>query len=98
MNWIEVIDIRSTEIRKQEFKKILRKPLIQKETKEGLMELILYHNASVETDFSIHLQWKTEKKVVGKSSLGLQLVSALESFGRANHTIWIQEKGENNEN
>ena len=91
MNWIEIIDLRSAENGREVLKQTLLRPVTKNDQKGGLKEISLYHNASVETDLSIHLKWNAEVKNPKQSGLGLRLASALEEFGRVNHSIWIEE-------
>ena len=91
MIWIEIIDLRSAGNGLEQIKQTLMKPVTESDQKEGLKGRSLYRNALVKTDISIHLQWETVKRAPMKSDLGLRLASALEEFGRVNHTIWIEE-------
>jgi len=93
MNWIEVIDLRATMGGREILKQMLLKPLKENNRKSGLKKIALYYNASVETDTSIQLQWENEENGPEKSNFGLQLASALEEFGRVNHSIWIEDLG-----
>jgi hypothetical protein len=93
MKWIEVIDLRATMGIKKVLKEVLLKPLRENERNSGLKKIIFYHNAYVETDVSIQLQWEPEEGNPEKSNLGLHLASALEEFGRVNHSIWIEDEG-----
>ena len=66
-------------------KETLLRPVAKNDQKGGLKRISLYHDLLVETDISIHLEWKAEERAPGKSDLGLRLASALEEFGRVNH-------------
>lgn len=91
MNWLEIIDLRSAENNLETLKQTLLKPITETDRKKGLKQIGLYHNASVDTDISIHLQWEAEKGFPEKSDLGLRLASALEDVGRVNHSIWVKD-------
>ena len=93
MNWIEIIDLRSAETGLGTFNQTLLGPITGEDRKNDLKKIGLYHNASVETDFSIHLIWEAKERSPGKSDLGVRLASALEEFGRVNHSIWIEDEG-----
>jgi len=93
MNWIEIIDLRSTGNDQETLKEMLLKPLMKNNQQSGLKKIILYHNTPVETDISIHLQWEDKERTPEKSDLGLHLALALEEFGRVNHSIWIEDEG-----
>jgi len=55
-----------------------------------LMEIRVYHHSVVETDFSIHIHWKSEPGRQDKSPLGLRLSSALRDLGLLNHSVWVE--------
>jgi len=90
MNWIEIIELRSYSFNPETLRE-LKQSFAKDEQKEGLKGLEIYHNASVDTDTSIHIHWITKDNQISKSSLGLRLASALKEFGRVNHTIWIKD-------
>ncbi len=91
MNWFEIIDLRSAGNGREKIKQAVEIPLMESDRKEGLKGLSLYRNALVKTDIRIHLQWETRKRPPGKSDLGLRLASALQEFGRVNHSIWLKD-------
>jgi hypothetical protein len=94
MNWIEIIELRSAGDELEALKQTLTRMVLKADRNGGLQKIALYHNALVETDISIHLQWETGKKTPAKSNLGLRLTSALDEFGRVIHSIWIEDEGE----
>ena len=94
MKWFETIDLRSIEDGSNAIKQAVKAPLMESDRKEGLKGLSLHRNAFVKTDIRIQLQWETEGRFPEKSDLGLRLASALQDFGRINHTLWIKEEGE----
>lgn len=93
MNWIEIIELRSAGNELEALKQTLAGMVSKTDRNGGLKKMSLYHNALVETDISIHIQWETGERAPEKSDLGLRLASALEEFGRVNHSIWIEDKG-----
>ena len=94
MNWIEIIDLRSAGRELATLKQTLAGMVSKLDRDIGIDKICLYHNARVETDISIHIQWKTGEETSGKSDLGLRLASALGAYGRVNHTVWLEEKGD----
>ncbi|MBW2034844.1 MAG: hypothetical protein JRI94_14910, partial [Deltaproteobacteria bacterium] len=60
--------------------------------RNGLKEIKLYCHASIDTDLSVHLYWEGGDADIHGSALALRLASALEEFGRVNHTVWIEDQ------
>ena len=60
------------------------------DTRQQLVQVKMYHHPVVETDLSIHIYWKSEKKNQDKSPLGLRFSSALKGLGLLNHSLWIE--------
>jgi hypothetical protein len=90
MKWLEIITIRTAGI--SERKKALRflEQMEPAKATEEPLDISVYENAILETDFSIHIHWSAETLHQGKSSLGLQLVQALRDVGLTNHTLWVE--------
>ena len=51
----------------------------------------LFINATVENDFSIHIQHDSTSPDDFGSPVGLQLISVLKEFGLTHHTVWIEQ-------
>ena len=51
----------------------------------------LFVNATVENDFSIHIQHDKKSLDDFGSPVGLQLISILKGFGLTHHTVWIEQ-------
>ena len=92
MKWIEVITLRFARLLKESVVTELLRQVEQAEKDENLVEIKMYHHATVENDLSIHIHWESEAMNQLKSSLGLQLVHALHDFGLINHSVWIDKK------
>jgi hypothetical protein len=94
MKWVEIITLRcSSEINGQFIDELLKDvgasdSLI--DTPRHLVEIKAYHNSVVETDFSIHIHWESEKEIQRKSPLGLRFSSALRNLGLLAHSVWVQ--------
>ena len=91
MNCLEIIELRSggknlkligPEIAEliSKLNKGLDKPTIK-----------LFINATVENDFSIHIQHDSTSPKAYGSPVGLQLISILKDFGLTHHSIWIEQ-------
>jgi hypothetical protein len=55
-----------------------------------MLEIDIYHHSEVETDFSIHIHWESEKESQDKSPLGLRLSSVLKPLGLLNYSVWVE--------
>jgi hypothetical protein len=65
---------------------------IDKFSQNGLVEIKTFRHAVLETDWSVHLLWESERPEQNGSSLGLRLAQALKEFGLIDHSIWVEEK------
>ncbi len=94
MKWVEIITLRSPlRVKRQLIDELLNglsdydPPT---DTPKHLLEIDIYHHSVVETDFSIHIHWESEKETQDKSPLGLRFASALKPLGLLNHSVWIE--------
>ncbi len=89
MNWLEIIELRS--VSKQHA--LVEQDLVDlaagadREFKPQAIDV--YRHSTVETDWSIHLHYQSEREDVCESSLGLRLAAALKEFGLVHHSVWI---------
>ena len=93
IRWVEVITLRSPERIKRQFVDELLNGLRESDSPTDtphLVEIRIYHHSVVETDFSIHIYWKSEPGRQDKSPLGLRLSSALRNLGLLNHAVWVE--------
>jgi hypothetical protein len=93
MKWIEIITLRSPgKINRQLVDELLKwVPDSDLPTDSlHLVEMRIYRHSVVETDFSIHIYWKSEPGRQDKSPLGLRLSSALRNLGLLNHSVWVE--------
>jgi hypothetical protein len=90
MKWLEVIKLRSAGKDSRLLEELLLS--IEKLNQSGLVEMRTLHNAALESDWSIHLHWESERPEQNGSSLGLRLAKTLEEFGLVDHSIWIEEE------
>lgn len=95
MNCLEIIELRSAgknlELIEPEIAELISK------LNQGLDKPMvkLFINATVENDFSIHIQHDSKSPDTNGSPVGLQLISILKDFGLTHHTIWIEQIGPN---
>jgi hypothetical protein len=90
MKWLEVIKLRSAGKDSELLKEFLLS--IDKFSQRGLVEIEIYHHATLETDLSVHLHWESERPERNGSDLGLRLAQALKEFGLVDHSIWVEKK------
>ena len=89
MRWVEIISVRLS--RDKDIVKVQDIFRLIKTMDSGAMDPIditLYVNNRVETDWSIHLYRDGTESPVQKSDLGLSLAESLRSFGLVNHSVW----------
>jgi hypothetical protein len=89
MKWIEIIRLRSSAIAPKTLKEFMS--ALANNRHPGLTGVRICRHAAWETDWSLHLQWESEKLEKNGSALGLRLGQALEEFGLVDHSVWIQE-------
>ena len=94
MKWVEIITLRSpSKINGQFIDELLNgvgESDSPTDTPKHPVEIKIYQHSMVETDFSMHIHWESEKESQDKSSLGLNLASALKPLGLLNHSVWIE--------
>ncbi len=66
------------------------------EKKMKSLTVKLYKHSSLTTDYSLHLDYNTEKIDVNGSHLGLCLVSVFKDFGFIHHSMWFETDINNN--
>ena len=92
MKWIEIIVVRSMDNQHQPAIRELLNRYVQNIGPNGVARSTLYHNAFVESDLAIHMQWEIDGLKPSKSDQGIELAAALEGFGRIHHTIWVVDQ------
>ena len=90
MKWMEVIEIRSVGDNRARLESQLQSLIKEVNQEAELQAIKVYKHVMLETDFSIHLYHETKEAEIGRSSLGLRLVSALKEFGLVNNNVWIE--------
>ena len=94
MNWIEIITLRSNGDVQESLIQELLEPVTGRDKNNGLTAMKIYRNAWINTDISIHLQWKSIKVGQQGSAMGVRLAQILTEFGLVNHSAWLEEKSE----
>ncbi len=89
MKWLEVIKLRSAGKDSPLLEELLLS--IDKFNPRGLVEMKTFHHSALESDWSIHLHWESERPQQNGSSLGLRLAQAFKEFGLVDHSVWIEE-------
>ncbi len=97
MKWVEIINLRSSEIVPRE---VVDELLAGKgeldysiDALSHLLEVKTYYQPLVETDLSIHIYWESETVNESRSPLALRIYSALKSMGLLNYSVWIERSG-----
>ena len=90
MKWLEVIKLRSAGKDSPLLEELLQS--IDKFNQRGLVEMKTFHHSALESDWSIHLHWESERPQQNGSSFGLRLAQAFKEFGLVDHSIWIEEE------
>jgi len=94
MCWVEIIGVRLSPTPKNELVRKIFSDFHQTIAAgaEEKVAAIVYRNAFVETDLTIHLYRNTGNRLPGKTRLGLALAEFLRDFGLVDHMIWIKEE------
>ena len=90
MNWLEIIEIRSSKNSKTKLKMQLKGLINEINSKAQNLVIRIYSLATIDTDFSIHLLHDSKEIEKDGSSIGLHLVSALKEFGLVSHSVWME--------
>ena len=90
MKWLEIIELRSVDRKRDQLKSILLKLIeeVDKETKRKSIRA--FSRSKLDTIFSMHLFHDSKKVKYNGTPLGLRLSSALKEFGFVNHSIWTE--------
>lgn len=89
--WTELIQIKAySSLEVPELVKTFYKLKVSGED-EGLGDITLLRNYSIQNDFFIRLTWHGVMPGKGKSVLGYQLARAFSVFGFIYHSVWMRE-------
>ena len=93
MNWIEIIELRSSGNTRKQLETTLQEFIDQVEKEAEKRSVKLYTRKILDTEFfSIHLSHDSNEFKFGGSELGMRLVSTLKFYGLVSHTIWIEKQ------
>ncbi|MCP4757072.1 MAG: hypothetical protein GY866_39925 [Proteobacteria bacterium] len=90
MNWIEIIIVR---LSKQEdipsIEEVFREVGAGRdESADEFVDVALYRNKDVESDWAIHLRRQSSNVRPDKSGLGRMIAEAFRPFGLVHHSVW----------
>lgn len=91
MDWIEIIQLRSSTRTDCDAAIAAFQELSSPDQEKGIEDVILLRNPVLDTDMGIFICWRGDVPQRGKSGLGLQLASAFSEYGRIYHSIWRYE-------
>ncbi len=94
MKWIEVIQLRSLNRNRKSLASTLKRLMREVEAENKGQSVKIYGRERIDTDFSIVLFSRAEKRQIGGSALGLALADALKAFGMVRHTVWLEMEEE----
>ena len=96
-NILEIIELRSVKKNKAQVLDLIEKLLTGEINKIDTNIKIYTHN-TIETDYSIHIYYKTNGNETFESKLGYELTSYLKDYGLVSHNIWIDRNLEEEKN
>ncbi len=94
MEWLEIIELRSTVLGNITLMAQLTDILKEINTEQKKDRIKLFSGDTIATDFSIHIEHFSGPPME-KSKLGRHISMVLKNFGLINHKIWV--KIENND-
>ena len=59
-----------------------------------LVRVVIYRGRFVDGDWSIHLHRETDQPPSGRTGLGIELADILRPMALVDHTVWIEEEGQ----
>lgn len=89
MKWLEIIDLRTTHNGDVLDEFDLKALIAGIKGGPKPVQIITYHHGTLNTDFSLHIQYDSTEPDWYGSELGIMLVSMLKPLGMVNHNIWI---------
>lgn len=91
MNVLETIELQSVGNNRKSLEQVLRSFIEELNIKTGPIQIKVYNNLAVDSNFSIHLLHNSSEVEINGSPLGLQLVSSLKEYGLINHSVWLEK-------
>jgi len=90
MKWLEIIEIRSASTNRELLESHLHRLMNEINRRAKKQTIKVYSQATIDTDFSIHLFHDSKTVEKNGSQLYFHLVSTLKEFGLINQSIWME--------
>ena len=90
MGWLEIIELRSLEISREEMEDNLRKLVRDFSRNNNDLEIKAYRRIDVGTDASIHILNRSTKHASTVSEIGEKLKAILKEYGYVSHRAWSE--------
>jgi len=90
MKKLEIIEIQSVATSRAVLEAHMLELFEQVRNDQDEIDVTIFKNGLIDTNYSIHLLQECESVVLNKSSTGKQLAAALKEHGIVSHSIWIQ--------
>jgi hypothetical protein len=90
MKILEIIELRSVSKQLNFLKPGLNSLINKSNNKTNDCSTKIYRHLSVDTDFSIHLLYDSNRTDNNGGTIGLQLISVLKEFGLTYHHTWCE--------
>ena len=90
MGWLEIIELRSSEISREKMEDNLRKLVRDFSRINNELEIKAYKRIDVGTDSSIHILSRSTKSVSTASEIGEKLKAILKEYGYVSHIVWSE--------
>jgi len=92
MKWLEIIQLRSSTMNRGSLEQLLATWISEDAKYDAAQTIKVFKHATVETDYSIHIEYDTDKSICDASELGVKMTTVLKEFGLVNHNIWIEKQ------
>jgi len=92
MKWLEIIELRTGSNKDRELENVFMQLVKELRLDPEYPKIKVYHNYTLDCDYSIHLSHHHFLPEEGGSTLGLRIAANLKTFGLVRHNTWIQQK------
>jgi hypothetical protein len=93
MRWLEIVRLRSASGSEDVLKELLDR-IVSLSRDNGIGEMRIYRHGEIENDTSIHIFRESPWCDCKRSAIANQIADALKEFGLIDHSIWIEQNGE----
>lgn len=90
MNWLEIIELRTSENNSETVVRELSQLINDINQLGKQTDVKLYFKTYLKTDLSIHIKHNKGPINQKGSDLGLQIASNLKTYGLVNHNFWVE--------